>query len=48
MKCDDIITLMATGMCACVFKTSVLISNMVAINRQNHQKQKLVGVLDNF
>lgn len=48
MKRDDIITLVADGMCACVFKTSVLISHMVDINRHNPQKQKFMGAFNKF
>lgn len=47
MKCAGI-ALMANGMYVCVLKISVLISNMVYINRYNTRKQKLVGVLDHF
>lgn len=48
MKCDDIITLMANGMCACVLKISVLISNTGNVNKDYPQKQQFVGVLNHF
>ena len=52
MMCEDIIALKANEVCTCVFlcckNFSVLISNMVNINRYSLYKQNLFGVLSNF
>lgn len=50
--CDNIITLVANGMCACVFlffkNFSVLFSKTVDIDTYNPYKLKFFGFLSNF